>query len=289
MPWNTVRKTLNYYIFQISGLDTNVNFLIDLASHPSFQAGDVHTGFIDTHLDSLFPPIQISDETITQAIAAIVTNERYVAIALSIRQGCRGSPFAACDGFRLNSYLERTLSIESNGQKYNIHIRYVGSNYEIKIDDNDWKPFSINSVKDSYPNRFTLKLHLDGKESIFSTVIKDNYIDIFNQNGRNEFSLVLPKFFTECSTDGSTDGETDKSSDKVVSPMPGIFDKILVEVGEWVEVGQPVAVIIAMKMEYVLKAPKNGTIKSVSKKLGNSVIKGEIIVAFECDEQKPKI
>lgn len=70
--------------------------------------------------------------------------------------------------------------------------------------------------------------------------------------------------------------------------MPGICDKLLVKVGDRVETGQPVAVIIAMKMEYVLKAPMDGVVKSVTDKLGSSVVKGEIIVAFEEDETEPK-
>lgn len=35
--------------------------------------------------------------------------------------------------------------------------------------------------------------------------------------------------------------------------MPGIIDKIFVNVGDEVQPGQSIAVIIAMKMEYVLK------------------------------------
>lgn len=132
-------------------------------------------------MDSLFPPIEIPEQTISQAIAAIVTNERLESIALSIKQGCRGSPFAENDGFRINSYLIRDLDIESNGQKYKIQLKYVKSNYEIKINESEWKPFSVKTVKDSNPNRFTLKLNLDGVESIYSAVIREHFIDIFNE------------------------------------------------------------------------------------------------------------
>lgn len=58
--------------------------------------------------------------------------------------------------------------------------------------------------------------------------------------------------------------------------------------GEHVKVNQPVAVIIAMKMEYVLKASKDGVVKSVNSKLGQSVTKGEVIVAFEEDAENSK-
>lgn len=293
-------------MFQITGLETNVNFLIDLASHPSFQAGDVHTGFIDQHLDSLFPPIEISEKTISQAIASIVTNERIAETQRAIEQDCLGTPFTACNGFRINSYLERGIDIETSGQKYNIVVKYVGSNYEIKINDGKYKPFSVKTVQDPNPNRFTLKLNLDGIESIFSAVIKDHIIDIFNevgtkttfatiysnqlinilfcfQHGKTEIRKVLPKFLTEISSETAPTG-----SNKAVSPMPGICDKLMVKVGDRVEAGQPVAVIIAMKMEYVLKASMDGVVKSVSGKLGQSVTKGEVIVAFEEDEPEPK-
>lgn len=94
---------------------------------------------------------------------------------------------------------------------------------------------------------------------------------------------MLPKFLSEISNENNG-----TASDKVVSPTPGIFEKLLVKEGEHVKVNQPVAVIIAMKMEYVLKASKDGIVKSVNSKLGQSVTKGEVIVAFEQDEENEK-
>ena len=41
--------------YNIQGLSTNVNFLMDLSSHPEFVAGNVDTEFIPRHYDSLFP------------------------------------------------------------------------------------------------------------------------------------------------------------------------------------------------------------------------------------------
>lgn len=89
-------------------------------------------------------------------------------------------------------------------------------------------------------------------------------------------SEILPKFLNEISVSEST-----TSGSTVVSPMPGVCDKILVKAGDHVEAKQSVAVIIAMKMEYVLKAPKDGIVKSVNASVGKSVTKGDVIVAFE--------
>lgn len=104
------------------------------------------------------------------------------------------------------------------------------------------------------------------------------------QNGRTQISETLPKFLNVISSESTT------SESMVVSPMPGICDKILVKVGDRVEAKQPVAVIIAMKMEYVLKAPRDGIVRSVNATVGNFVAKGDTIVAFEkVEEDEPKI
>lgn len=63
--------------------------------------------------------------------------------------------------------------------------------------------------------------------------------------------------------------------------MPGILDKILVKAGDQVKAGEPVAVIIAMKMEHVLKAPRDGVVKSVVGAAGSNVAKGAAVVTFE--------
>lgn len=94
-------------------------------------------------------------------------------------------------------------------------------------------------------------------------------------------SEVLPKFLNQISV-----GESTTSGSTVVSPMPGVCDKIMVKPGDHVEAKQPVAVIIAMKMEYVLKAPKDGVVKSVNASVGKSVTKGAVIVAFEEEESE---
>lgn len=104
------------------------------------------------------------------------------------------------------------------------------------------------------------------------------------QIGKTEFEVVQPKFLTERSKE--TISMTTSST--VTSPMPGVCDKILVKVGDRVKANTPVAIIIAMKMEYVMKASRNGIVKSVSSKLGQNVAKGEIIVRFE-DETENEV
>lgn len=40
-----------------------------------------------------------------------------------------------------------------------------------------------------------------------------------------------------------------------------------------------------MKMEHVLKAPRNGVVKSVGGKVGDNLAKGAAVVTFEVEEK----
>jgi 3-methylcrotonyl-CoA carboxylase alpha subunit len=46
--------------------------------------------------------------------------------------------------------------------------------------------------------------------------------------------------------------------------MPGVVEKVMVEEGAVVKAGDPLMVMIAMKMEYVIKAPAAGTVSKVT-------------------------
>ncbi|MGZ3789491.1 MAG: acetyl-CoA carboxylase biotin carboxyl carrier protein subunit [Bacteriovorax sp.] len=62
------------------------------------------------------------------------------------------------------------------------------------------------------------------------------------------------------------------------SPMPGKILKLLVKVGDEVEVGSPILVMEAMKMEHTIKASKAGKIETIFFKEGDQVAGGVELV-----------
>jgi len=68
---------------------------------------------------------------------------------------------------------------------------------------------------------------------------------------------------------------------QVAVPMQGTIVKILVEIGQVVEVGQSVVVLEAMKMENQIEADKAGTVKAINVKTGDTVGAGDIVVVIE--------
>jgi acetyl-CoA/propionyl-CoA carboxylase biotin carboxyl carrier protein len=63
--------------------------------------------------------------------------------------------------------------------------------------------------------------------------------------------------------------------------MQGTIVKILVEVGDTVEVGDPICVLEAMKMENNIAAEKAGTVTEVRIAVGDSVGGGDVVAVVE--------
>ncbi len=69
-------------------------------------------------------------------------------------------------------------------------------------------------------------------------------------------------------------------SGQVTVPMQGTIVKVLVEVGQAVEAGQPVVVLEAMKMENQISADVSGTIAEVKVSAGDTVGGGDTVVVI---------
>lgn len=64
-----------YFFLQVLGLSTNIQFLTDLAKHPEFEKGNVHTDFIPQFQEQLFPQRFTSSTAICQAAMALVLKQ----------------------------------------------------------------------------------------------------------------------------------------------------------------------------------------------------------------------
>lgn len=67
----------------------------------------------------------------------------------------------------------------------------------------------------------------------------------------------------------------------ILSPMPGAVVSVSVAPGDRVVDGQELCIIEAMKMQNILKSEREGVIKSVNVKAGDSVAVDELLIEFE--------
>ena len=63
--------------------------------------------------------------------------------------------------------------------------------------------------------------------------------------------------------------------------MPGLVLSILVEPGQAVQKGDVLLILEAMKMENVLKAAGDGTVKNIAVAKGAAVDKGQLLLEME--------
>uniref|UniRef100_A0A671UK74 Methylcrotonoyl-CoA carboxylase subunit alpha, mitochondrial n=1 Tax=Sparus aurata TaxID=8175 RepID=A0A671UK74_SPAAU len=242
-------KKLRYCLrqYNIVGLNTNIEFLLSLSGHPEFEAGNVTTSFIPQHYADLFPaPRAPSGETICQAALGLVLQERKHTQDFTQTSTGEGTTFDVVVAY--NKEGSYTMQI---GEE----VHHVTGDVEME-DGASFLHCSVNGVK-SRPK----------------LVILDSTVHLFSTEGSAEVSVPVPKYLAGVSGSGAQGG--------AVAPMTGTIEKVLVKAGDKVAVGDPLMVMIAMKMEHTIRAPKSGVIKKVFFSEGSQANRHAALVELE--------
>ncbi len=105
------------------------------------------------------------------------------------------------------------------------------------------------------------QLVLSINHSLFEIGLEDKYDRLVDQMGLSK--VVVHKM------------------DKLNAPMPGLVLDIMIKEGDEVEVGDPLLILEAMKMENVIKASGKATVKKIHIKKGDAIEKSQTLVDFE--------
>jgi biotin carboxyl carrier protein len=104
----------------------------------------------------------------------------------------------------------------------------------------------------------------------------------------NEFEVQLSgRSFTVKLVDpkrlrsGQTSGRENHGMARIQASMPGKVVRVFVEVGAEVEAGAGIVVVEAMKMQNEMKAPKAGTVISLTAVPGATVNAGDVLAVIE--------
>lgn len=96
--------------------------------------------------------------------------------------------------------------------------------------------------------------------------------NIYTLTAKDQFDVLLDKM-------GLSSLMAAKVSE-IKAPMPGLVLKVLVEEGAEIKKGENLFVLEAMKMENIIKAPADVTVKTIKIKPGDKVEKGQILMLF---------
>ena len=67
----------------------------------------------------------------------------------------------------------------------------------------------------------------------------------------------------------------------IISPMPGLVVSVDIELGQSVQEGEGVCIVEAMKMQNIIRAEADGTVKAINVEAGDSVAADAIMIEFE--------
>jgi len=72
-----------------------------------------------------------------------------------------------------------------------------------------------------------------------------------------------------------------KQVNVIKAPMPGLILEISVVIGQTVKENDNLLILTAMKMENSFLSPREGVIKYIAISVGDSVVKGDLLIEFE--------
>ncbi|HJU77668.1 MAG TPA: acetyl/propionyl/methylcrotonyl-CoA carboxylase subunit alpha, partial [Sphingomicrobium sp.] len=251
--------------FVVDGISDNVDFLSALMQHPRFREGDLATDFIADEYPEGFDGAPadaqlVADLAVIAGMVSTIMDER--AAEISDQLGDR--PHPSCD---------RVVRI--SGEEHRVRIKpYIGGTLAV-LDGGDL----IDIVGRWTPGQRLLGVDVDGRRRIVQVRRSGRNWEL-QTRGRTHKVQVLSPHVAELAKH-MLDKPPPDLSRLLLAPMPGLLTKLDVAVGDKVEPGQPVAVMEAMKMENILRAPKAATVKATPAKAGDSLAVDQVIVEFE--------
>jgi propionyl-CoA carboxylase alpha chain len=252
--------------FVIDGISDNVDFLSALMQHPRFRDGNITTNFIAEEYPEGFEGAPadeqlIEDLTAIAGMVAVITDER--AVEISDQLGDR--PYFPC---------ERIVKIDG-GKLHKVRIKpYKGGTIAV-TDDGDL----VDIVGRWVPGQRLLTVVIDGRLRTVQVRRAGRNWELQTRGATHKVQVLSPHIADL--SKHMIDKPPPDLSRLLLAPMPGLLTKLDVAIGDKVEPGQPVAVMEAMKMENILRAPKAATVKATPAKAGDSLAVDQIIVEFE--------
>jgi biotin carboxyl carrier protein len=96
--------------------------------------------------------------------------------------------------------------------------------------------------------------------------------NLYTVTAKDQFDILLDKL-------GLSSLNAAKISE-IKAPMPGMVLKVFVNEGMEIKKGDNLFILEAMKMENIIKAPADVTVKTVKIKPGDKVEKGQVLMLF---------
>ncbi|MGC1778863.1 MAG: acetyl/propionyl/methylcrotonyl-CoA carboxylase subunit alpha [Xanthobacteraceae bacterium] len=250
--------------FTIEGIRHNIPFLAAIMQHPRWRSGKLSTAFIAEEFRGGFERIKPVGAT-ARAIAA-------VAAAIDHMLGERKRKISG----QLNTTLmrERRRAIWLGPDEYQADVDHDGKTVTVTFEDgarhlltSAWIPGTPvwSGTIDGVPVAMHVRMIPNGFELAYRGIEVKTFV--YTEREARYARLMPVKKLSD-------------SGKAVRCPMPGLVVSLAVSEGQEVKAGETLAVVEAMKMENVLRAERDGTIKRIRVKPGESVAVDAVLMEF---------
>ncbi|MPY76805.1 MAG: acetyl-CoA carboxylase biotin carboxylase subunit [Alphaproteobacteria bacterium] len=255
--------------FYVRGISHNIPFLASVLGHPRFVEGRLSTAFIaDEYPDGLRPRPLTDCERLHVLAVAGALQERETArrggISGRVRPAGRGEP---------TSWIIRT-----GGEAYRAELQPLPEGCRVALWEQGKKRDC--DVAHGWKPGDPLFRGLVGGEPVCVQVDRHGIGWRLSHMGIQAEVQVLSPRTAELARRMPEKAPPDLSR-FLLSPMPGLLLRLAVAEGDSVKAGEELAVVEAMKMENVLRAERDGVIKTIHAEAGESLAVDQPILEFE--------
>ena len=251
----------------IVGPKSNIAFLERLVRHPVVVEGRIDTGYLDRHLDEfLTGDVAPSDPVLFAAATAALLHDECAVAANALYGNDPYSPWSRADAWRIGHAGKRIVALSIREQRYEIEAHGHDGQYSLLYGE------AHCDVQGARHQDGILSARIDGQGARLPVYADAQRVSLHDADGQR-YSFTRAAAFAWESKQGL-------GGNQIIAPMPGRIVLVKANVGDQVDEGQELLVMEAMKMELALKAPRSGTIESISATQGEFVEADAVLVRF---------
>jgi acetyl-CoA/propionyl-CoA carboxylase biotin carboxyl carrier protein len=260
--------------YALLGVGTNVAFLRSLIADPDVRAGRLDTGLAERRAAQPPSPGAGTDvagaaspaESVPAAVLAAAALERMLSLEVPA-----AGPWQVPDSWRSGGNAWTTWHIAG----HTIRVRGLAAAADVSVDDSDPVPASASRASDGAGAGAILTVSYAGQLARYFCARDKGTFWL----GRDGHTWALRA--TEPISDKAAASSTPAGN--VTSPMPGVVQVVKVVVGAAVQLGEPLVIIEAMKMEHTVTAPVGGIVTSLAVLPGSQVTADQVLAVIDVE------
>jgi len=250
--------------FTITGINHNIAFLTAIMHNERFRAGSLTTGFIAEEFPDGFHGRALDAAATRRFIAAASIMKLMRTMRAGAISGTLNGPHLAAAEFVANLGGKSHAITDAHIHAGKFFARIGGVAYAAATDWHPGQPVMHLREKDA-----EFAIHIERAQGAYRLRQggMQALISIRSPHAAELAELMLKKAAAD-------------TSKFLLCPMPGLVVSVNVQLGQDVKAGEPLAVVEAMKMENVLTAERDGRVKKINARKGDSLALDEVILEF---------